>query len=540
MEHSYTIDKIEWERVLLKIHVSCDNNADFFFAGKNKERYRIDSERSGDGYILKINISCVHNRHFLDNGRWHIIARMGDTETRCQVQNKLAYRLEDKARIFRYAEEQMAYTVSFGCELIGSDRLILYIDSYFMKENTKWKKRKYVKETRLYKDKGKRFFMSIAVSMIKIWYSFLSFLLPKNGKRILIMSETHNYLWGNLKALDKEIKKRGMDKEYKIDYSFRNNVGKHQSVFDAFSWLKVTTKIARQDFIFIDDYAPVIGFIRPDRRTKIIQVWHAGLGFKAVGYARFGMKGSPFPEESAHKKYSKAIVASDSLKGVYSEVFGISCKDCLPLGMPRLDDFLNKDIIEQSRISFYKEYPELKDRKIVLFAPTFRGSEQKDAYYNYKWLNLKKIYDWCVEKNATWIFKMHPFINDNITIPKEFSDRLYQLKSEIDINELFYVTDILVTDYSSTYYEFVLTEGACLFYTPDREIYELTHGVHRSVKDCAPGKVCDTFDELLNALYEENCEIEKTNNFVKKIINEKTGSSSGRIIDEIILGEKHE
>lgn len=540
MEHSYTIDKIEWERVLLKIHVSCDNNSDFFFVGKNKERYRIDSERSGDGYILKINISCVHNRHFLDNGRWHIIARREDKETICQVQHKLAYGLEDKARIFRYAEEQMAYTVSFGCELIGDDRLILYIDSYFMKENTKWKKRKYVSEVRSIGGKTKRILMSMAALIIAAVYKFLRAIYPAKGDRILLMSETHDYIWGNLKAIDDELRRRKLDDKYKVSYSFTNRSGIKERGVDIFQWIKIAAIIAKQDYIFVDDYAKIFTILDISEKTKLIQVWHAGIGFKSIGYSRFGMEGSPFPENSSHKKYSKVIVASEALKEVYAEAFGIDQKDCLPFGLPRLHGFMDEDEVAHERKTFYEKYPELKGKTIVLFAPTFRGSSQIDAYYNYGELDLSEIYRWCEKKNSAWLFKMHPFINKNITIPEEYSDRILQLNSKSDINKLYYITDILITDYSSSYYEYALTGGACIFYMPDKDIYEITRGVHRSVEANAPGKICESFSELMGALYKEDYEIDKTKKFASENSYEKHVGAAGRIIDEIILGEKHE
>lgn len=81
-----------------------------------------------------------------------------------------------------------------------------------------------------------------------------------------------------------------------MTYSYRSSAGRHQGIKDIWSWIKTVTKIAAQDVIFVDDYAPVFGFFRLGKRTKLIQVWHAGEGFKSVGYSRFGKEGKcPFP-----------------------------------------------------------------------------------------------------------------------------------------------------------------------------------------------------------------------------------------------------
>ena len=72
-----------------------------------------------------------------------------------------------------------------------------------------------------------------------------------------------------------------------------------------------------------------------------------------------------------------------------------------------------------------------------------------------------------------------------------------------------------------------------LFYTPDRELYELSRGVHRSVRESAPGKVCDTFDELMEALENKDYEIEKIYQFVKDNFNNYNSSWQKKIKEKV-------
>ena len=88
--------------------------------------------------------------------------------------------------------------------------------------------------------------------------------------------------------------------------------------------------------------------------------------------------------------------------------------------MPRLDGFLDENKIQNFKNEFYKEYPNLQSKKIILFAPTYRGDGQKTANYNYDWLDLKEIYDFCGEemmralRNKDYeIEKVHQFVKDN-------------------------------------------------------------------------------------------------------------------------------
>lgn len=540
-DNPFVIERIYWERIFLNMEIfsSCGVEARIYLKGPGGHMLPLEHVKRGGSYIVSVNMACADGRSFPENGRWTVVAvvsREGESrEYTCSIAVNAAYKLDDASRIFKYAEEQMAYNISFGVMSADEKNLELYMDSYFMAENKRWKRRRYVKEVRRPGDKFKRFFMYAAIVMIRAYYHVLYAFSPKNGRRVMIMSETRDYLWGNLKFIDDRIRERGLDKKFQMTYSYRKAAGRHQTLKDIPEWIRVVTKMALQDFIFIDDYAPVLGFFDPGKKTKLIQVWHAGEGFKSVGYSRFGKEGSPFPSGSCHKKYTHVITGSEHLVKVFQEVFAIEKEAFYPLGMPRLDGFLDRDNIEKFREGFYREYPFLKGRKIILFAPTYRGSEQKEAYYDYDMIDLERIYGFCREEGYAYLVKMHPFVRRPMDIPEAYSDAIYDFSAYPNINDLYYVTDLLITDYSSSYFEYALLRRPVVFYTYDRKVYELTRGVHRSIKASAPGKVCDTFDELMKCLEEKDFETEKIIRFADENFAGYEGSASDRVIDEILL-----
>ena len=542
---SFIIDEMCWERIFLNIFVrvsGCSNVEPLFYLKQEKGSSKIPVEYTVENgrYRICINIACVSDRSFLENGRWLLTAVLPDgtsgrEEHVCKISSETAYRLDDLSRIFKYAENQMAYNISFGVSSHDEKTLDFYIDSYFLEENRKWRRRRYVREVRSGRDKLKRFFMYASIILIRCYYHVLYALTPKKGSRVMLMSETKDVLWGNLKYIDDRIRQRHLDDKFRMTYSYRSAAGKHQSAGDITSWIKVVTKIAMQDVIFVDDYAPVFGFFRLGKKTKLIQVWHAGEGFKSVGYSRFGKDGSPFPMGSCHKQYTHVITGSEHLVDVFREVFGIEKEAFYPVGMPRIDGFLDENRISAFRKDFYDRYPELEDKRIILFAPTYRGAEQKEAYYDYDRIDLTRIYEFCKGNNYVFLIKMHPFVKKLISIPEEYSDAVYEFSGYPNINDLYYITDILITDYSSNYFEYALMQRPVIFYTYDREIYELTRGVHRSIRENAPGKVCDTFDELMQALTDGDFEEEKIKKFVEDNFGEYQGNASDRVIDEILL-----
>lgn len=543
----FKVSELEWERIFLHIKIStnCTLAAKFqlelvdridFDEHKHIEEAKVIKtmplqydEQIGDIYCFCCNIAAMKGRKFLDNGMWRIAAIVEGKKYLCYTEHDVAYQFEQNSRIFRYGRDKYAYTVSFGCAVVDERYLVLLLKSSFMIQNERWKKRHYVQEARTLLGKFNRIHMSMAIFLIRAFYQFWEHVLPKNGKNILLMSETRDCLWGNLKYIDDGLKQHGLDKKYHIEYSFRKAVGNHKSVL---SWIKVILKIAKQDYIFVDDYVPVFGFLKLNKRTKLIQVWHAGEGFKAVGYCRFGKDGSPFPTGSCHKQYDYVLTGSERLVKVFSEVFGIENEAFLPVGMPRLDGFLDEGRIKEFKTGFYQEYPNLKDKKIILFAPTYRGPGQKYAYYDYSWLDLDDINEYCGE-DKIFLIKMHPFVQEPIKIPEKYRERIIDFSSYVNINDLYYITDVLITDYSSNYYEYSLLKRPVVFFTPDRELYELSRGVHRSVKESAPGKVCDTFEEMMRALREEDYEVEKIYQFVEKNFANYDGHATDKVIRKL-------
>lgn len=556
-----TTDKIRvvelsWERIFLSLTIESDFEEEPVFKLRHVTRRRrrkkkgqkatgifdiyklgeiaiTPDKKEGNRYYFTFNITAMDDNQFLENGKWQIQAVVGGEEYTCSVAYDLAYKLDNKSQIFSYGNDdgKYAYNVSFTTYSEDTKTLSLVINSHFMVENSTWKKRHYIREAQTVPGKFDRAYMATVVRMMKMYYKVAESISPKHGKNVLFMTETKPYLWGNLKYINDRMLERGLDKEFNITYSLRNAVGHNKS---AFSWAKMITTIAKQDYIFVDDYVPVFGFISPSERTKLIQVWHAGEGFKAVGYCRFGKDGSPFPAKSCHKEYDHVVTGSERLAHVYGEVFGLPMDRFLPVGMARLDGFLNEDKIQAVRDDFYKQYPSLDGKKLILFAPTYRGTEQKVAYYDYDKLDLKEIYDFCGDEYV-WAYKMHPFVEKKPDIPEEYKDRIIDLSKWENINDLYYVTEILITDYSSAYYEFALVEKPVIFFTYDRETYELTRGVHKSVKDTAPGKVCDTFEDMMKALRNKDYDYEKTEQFRKENFSNYDGNAADKIIDAILL-----
>ncbi|MGD6887814.1 CDP-glycerol glycerophosphotransferase family protein, partial [Staphylococcus shinii] len=137
----------------------------------------------------------------------------------------------------------------------------------------------------------------------------------------------------------------------------------------------------KADYIFVDDFHPLLYTVKFRKSQEIIQVWHAVGAFKTVGYSRAGKKGGPFFNSVNHRNYTKAFVSSETDIPFYGEAFGIKEQNIIPTGVPRTDILFDEGYEQQVTAEMEAALPIIKDKKVILFAPTFRGNGHHTAHY---------------------------------------------------------------------------------------------------------------------------------------------------------------
>ena len=533
------VRSLRWDNIYLKAGLEGNTQGvEFAIADKKSRRiFPVDYYDPETGE-LTFNITNTGGAKMLSNGVWYLKSRVDGGEwSPVPISVDVGYCLKDMDKVYRYAGTCYACVFTF-VPVMEQDGLIFEMTFTYMVRNDDVRRRKFRVEAPRF---GKRFVKKLIYfleGIITIIYQIASHVTPKNGTRVLLMSESRCPINGNLKALDDRIRARGLDrKRLKMSYWFVKTLEDDSNLKILWVWLRLAFITARQDFIFVDDYSTFFNNVKLNPRTTLVQVWHAGVGFKAVGYARFGKKGTPNPWRCCYRQIDYAIVGGEFLRDVYAEVFGIDRGKCLPYGLMRLDNYLDAKKVAVFRRDFYDANPDWQGRRIILFAPTFRGPSQRTAYYPYEVLDWDRIYDFCGDEYL-FVIKQHPFILNPVEIDPKYSGRIIDFSGYPDINELFYVTDILITDYSSNIYEFSLHHKPMLFFAFDKEAYELMRGLHRTLDRHAPGKVCRTTSELLEAIRTGDFETERLDRFVRENFDNTDGLASDKVIDNIILNQK--
>lgn len=530
-----SIAAISWERVHLTLNVAVsdftgDPSALRFLIVDNGREFPVNSQQiDAEHHRLDINVTNFQDRRQVPNGTWRIVPVIDDERLpEATFDLKAADRLDADSRTFLYDQNRSVYVIAFGIS-DDEDHPAFLMRTYQLFRGAGAKKPAKKKPI------GKRIALKVVPrarrrKLASKFYRTARRLNPPKGNRILFASEMRTGLGGNLARVHDRMIERGLDKKYTFNHSFRV-----PATANKWSTLRLIYRLATSDTVLMDDYFGLLANLNIAPDTKIIQLWHAGSGFKAVGYSRFGKYGSP-KLSNAHRKYTYVITGSKHLVPVYAEAFGIEESAVVPTGLPRIDTFLNEDHSRKVKDDFFASYPHLKGKKIVLFAPTFRGKSIGDAHYDYDRIDFEKLHEVCGDKYVV-LFRMHHFISEEPPIPAEYADRLINFAEFPDTNDLLHVTDVLVTDYSSVIYEYTLLDKPILFYAYDKDTYSVVRGFHRDYDAVAPGKVCVTFDELLKSLQDEDFDLSKVEEFRRDNFDYVDTNSADRVIDWLVVGD---
>jgi CDP-glycerol glycerophosphotransferase len=212
-------------------------------------------------------------------------------------------------------------------------------------------------------------------------------------------------------------------------------------------------------------------------------------------------------------------------------------KEMLETGYPRNDilHYENRDEIAQS---IREKLGIPKDKKTILYAPTWRD----DEYYTkgrYKF-SLKMDLQLLKEKlgkEYVILLRTHYFIADSLDVTG-LEDFAYNLSKYDDIAEIYLISDILITDYSSVFFDYANLKRPMLFFTYDLEKYrDILRGFYIDIEEELPGPLLFTTEEIITAINNiDRLQVEYQQKYVKfyeKYCSWEDGNASRKVADAV-------
>ena len=262
------------------------------------------------------------------------------------------------------------------------------------------------------------------------------------------------------------------------------------------------------------------------KRTLYFNTWH-GTPIKKMGND-IAANNKAFVIKKK-MKIDAMTVQSDFEAEVFSKMFNIPMRYMLKIGLPRNDTLA--DFKNEKKEHIKKKLGIPFDKKIILYAPTFREFERDSANNCIlkppldisKWKRTL-CDEYCVLFRAHYeVAKSMKFRNDGF---------IYDMSLYPNLNELMLVSDILISDYSSIFFDFSIMDKTMFHFTYDYDKYNSERGMYFDIREYLSGS--ENEDELLSILrhYDEMTEKAKNKIFRQKYVN-YYGNASFKAVEYI-------
>jgi len=295
----------------------------------------------------------------------------------------------------------------------------------------------------------------------------------------------------------------------------------------------------RAKYYFYNIYPTDINFYTSGNAT-LINLWH-GIPLKQIefdvetgdlnkwyntGWSYIYMIFKPY----VFKKADYVLSTSDEVSMLFSSAFKVDKRQCLPFGYPRNDIFFNtQSMIHDDNHTFYLSMQihsfKMDGKRVLIYMPTWRKNRDffADAIPDFKKLNQ------VLKTNLLIMYiKPHPMTY----AIKEIYSNIFFIDPNEDIYPLLSLSDYLITDYSSIYFDYLLLDKEIIFYPFDYEAYiQEDRKLYFKYDDVTPGIKIGTFEGLLHILSDLNAiDFSKERQNIKNMFwNFKDGNASQRL-----------
>ena len=217
------------------------------------------------------------------------------------------------------------------------------------------------------------------------------------------------------------------------------------------------------------------------KKQLIVQTWHAGGAYKKVGKHEAWDKVFIKEQKKCAQQATYCVSSCRKFTEIQSSSKWFPEKIFISTGLPRNEIFFYSDLVSKSKKSVF-EYFKLKNNiKVLLYAPTFRGKPQLKAegttiqYGIIKYLNvLQNLKD---KFGGEWILLYRGHHVDE-AVSRQLPDYVVDATKYEDMQELLCAADVLITDFSSSMWDYALTEKPCFLYAPDLQQYIENRGFY--------------------------------------------------------------
>ena len=330
---------------------------------------------------------------------------------------------------------------------------------------------------------------------------------------------------GSLFEIKNECEKRGLPFHFNIithaDYEVSpRNLGGLLKLFTIKAF-----RMATSSHIFLNDNFLPLGYMKLSDKTKVVQLWHGMGSFKKFGGSSETDSAVLKELEAATQNTDHILASSKNIRDNYAEAFIAPKEKVICIGCPQVDYFFREHDIAAWKEELSEQYPEMKGKKLVLYAPTFRGEEEHDK-------KLLEAFDFDafqkeLGEDYFLMVRLHPQIQ-SAKVPETVAN----MTDYPNVRKLLCMTDILIADYSSIAVEYSLLNRPIILYAFDKDWYlSKDRGFYFDYEKTAPGPIVENMQDLIDCMKNEQWDLKKVESFAHLHNDYFDDKSAERVVD---------
>ena len=276
-------------------------------------------------------------------------------------------------------------------------------------------------------------------------------------------------------------------------------------------------QVCQSQVIIADNYFAFLGDCHFSPNQVVAQLWHATGAIKQFGLEDKQAKNRSNSDKQRFKRVYQAFdfvfVSSEKMAEVFKKSYGFTDQQILYTGFPRTDYLLNGPKSDNQ-----------STKRTILYLPTYRDNEDISNWL----LDIEKVAKSLGPEDLLQV-KLHP----HVPIKQKSSGKVRWIDSSNSADELIKEADVLITDYSSTAFDFTLVNAdkRLIMYWPDEKVYRKKTGIQEGIEKDFPNDVTYSTEEVIRQLMQNT---QTTNDlFNQKWNTYNDGKATNRVLNEI-------
>ena len=365
------------------------------------------------------------------------------------------------------------------------------------------------------------YIMRLGLSLI---YAILK-LMPTSPGKVLFLSRQSNTITLDFEMTQDELRRENPDIKI-VTICHRLEGEGHGAISFARSTLRSMYHLATSSVCVLDAYWPAVSILNHKKSLTVIQMWHALGKIKQSGYQTLGKAAGRDAQIARlmkmHEGYDYIIAGGSAWNPFYCKSFNTTEEKLVNCGLPRIDYLLQTEA--ENKEAVLGAYPEFTEKKVVLYAPTFRKNIEL------RWQALASIAG--RESEFVLVIKGHP--NQRIELGELPQTAGIYTCPEFSSAEMLAACDYLVTDYSAIAIEGAVLNKPTYYFVYDYEEYRKKNGMNIDLFETMPGCVFRDAGKLIDNLRAGEYNYEALQNYRRRYLPENLGGSTKAICALII------